>query len=67
MTASMEARHGCTWSGYENMTNMTMAALPIVDAMEGVSRRRQKEDSSKKNHHLHIPMIFPDTLLPNER
>jgi hypothetical protein len=36
-TASTDARHGCTCRGYENMTRMTIAALPIVEAIEGIS------------------------------
>jgi len=36
-TASTDARHGCTWRGYENMTRTTIAALPIVEATEGIS------------------------------
>lgn len=36
-TASTEARQGCTWSGYENMTKITIAALPMVDAIDGIS------------------------------
>lgn len=29
-------RQGWIWSGYENMTKTTIAARPIVEAMEGV-------------------------------
>lgn len=36
-TASTEALQGWTWSGYENMTRMTIAALAIVEAIEGMS------------------------------
>ena len=36
-TASTEARQGCTCKGYENITKMTIAALPIVEATEGIS------------------------------
>ena len=36
-TASIEALHGWTWRGYENMTRMTMAALPIVEDIDGAS------------------------------
>jgi hypothetical protein len=36
-TASTEARHGWTWRGYENITRMTMAALPMVEATDGAS------------------------------
>ena len=36
-TASTDALHGWTWSGYENITRMTMAALPTVEVIEGAS------------------------------
>ena len=37
-TASTDALQGWTWSGYENITMITMAVLPIVDATAGVSK-----------------------------
>lgn len=36
-TASTEALQGWTWRGYENITRMTMAALPMVELMAGAS------------------------------
>jgi hypothetical protein len=36
-TASIEALQGCTCKGYENVTRMTIAAFPIVDATDGIS------------------------------
>jgi hypothetical protein len=36
-TASTEALQGCTCKGYENMTRMTIAAFPIVEAADGIS------------------------------
>jgi hypothetical protein len=36
-TASTEALQGCTCKGYENMTRITMAAFPIVEATDGTS------------------------------
>jgi len=36
-TLSMLARAGWHWSGYENMTRMTMARRPIVEATLGGS------------------------------
>lgn len=36
-TAATDARQGWTWSGYENMTSTTIAALPIVDDIDGMS------------------------------
>lgn len=36
-TASTEALQGCTCKGYENMTKMTIAAFPIVEATDGIS------------------------------
>lgn len=36
-TASTDALHGCTCKGYENMTRITIAALPIVEAIDGIS------------------------------
>jgi hypothetical protein len=39
ITAATEALQGCTCRGYENMTRMTIAALPIVDAMDGRSAK----------------------------
>lgn len=36
-TASTEALHGCTCSGYENITSMTIAAFATVEATEGIS------------------------------
>lgn len=41
-TASTDALHGCTWSGYENMTSITIAALAIVDATDGMSVSGQR-------------------------
>jgi hypothetical protein len=35
--ASIEARQGCTCKGYENITRITMAAFPIVEATDGTS------------------------------
>ena len=50
------------------MTRMTMAALPIVDDIEGASAQISIGKSLQLLlSHLHIPMIFAVTLLPNER
>lgn len=37
-TLSTDALQGCTCSGYENMTRITIAALPMVEATEGASK-----------------------------
>lgn len=69
-TASTEALQGCTCRGYENMTRMTIAAFPIVEAIDGISELIFSDvialaDAYKV--YLHIPTILPATLLPNER
>ena len=51
LTASTLARQGWTCSGYENMTNTTIAARPMVEATEGV----------------YCATIFPRILSPKER
>lgn len=33
----IDARQGWIWRGYENMTRTTMAARPIVEAMDSLS------------------------------
>lgn len=47
-TASTEARQGWTCRGYENMTSTTIAALPIVDATEGMSEIRQSWNCGRR-------------------
>lgn len=42
IAASTEALQGCTCRGYENMTRMTIAAFPIVDATDGISTAVQR-------------------------
>ena len=46
MTASTEARQGCTCRGYENITRTTIAALPTVEDIEGPSSRLSTITSS---------------------
>lgn len=49
-TLSILARQGCTCSGYEKTTRMTIAAQPMVVAHDGV----------------YCAMMFPMMLSPNE-
>ena len=66
-TASMEARQGWTCSGMLNVTRITIAALPIVEATDGGSAHwvSKAESNQKLRLDLHIEMMFPLTLLPN--
>lgn len=65
-TASTEALQGWTWRGYENMTRITIAALAIVDTIEGMSEKGQLIPAMMIEH-LHIPTIFPATAFPNDK
>jgi len=49
------------------MTSVTIAALAIVEAMEGMSMTCQSEQHSAAGITLHIPTIFPCTLLPKDK
>lgn len=46
-TASTDALHGCTCRGYENVTRITIAALPIVEAVEGMSKLSASVSSTR--------------------
>jgi len=50
------------------MTRMTMAALAIVDAIDGKSAHVVSLPSYQmKRSHLHILTILPSTLSPKDR
>lgn len=51
------------------MTRITIAALPIVEATDGMSVACQLGYSFSlvQARHLHIPTMFPATLLPKDR
>ena len=65
-TASIDALQGWTCRGYENITRMTMAALPIVDATDGKSICDEHR-SKVRVVNLHIRTILPSTLSPNDK
>lgn len=54
-TASIDARHGWTCKGYENMTRTTIAALPTVEASEGRSDSISKERNPRKSTYTFAP------------